>query len=327
MPKMEYSSGNDLRALKINNIQKNYYLSQIKFLKIIHNDVANLNSKTESLLINNFRDIVGFLPFLCSNTVFGNDFERVVINRYIRSDNKNKRLEKYSQIKYPPLSVAKNLPYNRANLPGQSVFYAGDGMLATALETKPIRGDLYTTSKWKQKKNSPISYIPIFHNKELVLSCPEFLEDWNQFVKLLGSLDKNVSEVIKELYNFIAIVFTTPINPDNKKEYIFCSLIADSFMNDKDFGVDCIYYPSVPSGFASSNIALKPHVLDSKFELTEIHESLCTGSPNSIMRGWMFHRTATAFEINHSEELINWKNEGFFDDRVMSLIEQFKVEF
>lgn len=324
---MGNSSGDYIRTLKINEFQKNYQLYQINYLKNIHNNIRNLNSITESHLINNFKNLVEFLPFLSRNIVFGHEFERVVINRFIHEDKKNKRLLKYSQIKYPPETVAKNLSYNRANLPGKSVFYAGYGMLATALETKPILGDLYTTSKWRQKKNTPISYIPIFHNKELILSTREFLEDWNQYVALLGSLNKNVSIVIKELYNFITTVFITPVNPEYKKEYIFCSLFADLFMNDKNFGVDCIYYPSVPSKFASSNIALKPHILDSHFDLIEIDESVCIGSPNKSMRGWMFHNTATAIEIDTTKKNIKWKDETYFDDRVKNIIEHYNVEF
>ncbi len=76
----------------------------------------------------------------------------------------------------------------------------------------------------------------------------EFENEWNEYQKLLEQLDGNVRKVVRELYEFIAEVFTTPVNPDNKIEYIFSSLVANYFLNDANHGVDCLYYPSVPSG-------------------------------------------------------------------------------
>lgn len=321
----EKETGN-LKTAKLTDSQANHFLKQISLLRKIHKATSVFPPSIEKFITDNFNGLVGFLPFLQTRVEFGAPFERVVINRYVREDKKNSRLHNYHQIKYPPVNVAKNLPYNRANLPGQSVFYAGYGALATALETKPQTGDLYTTSCWQQKKGVGIIHIPIFHNLKLVLASPGYIDQWNDYSDMLGNLDKNVANLTKELYDFIATVFSTRVDPNNKKEYIFSALFADHFLNNKDFGVDALYYPSVPSKFSSSNIALKPSVLDKKFDLVEVKESICLSSPEPGAPGWMSHRTGMAVNIDQSKDRINWDNTPL-SNYATEVIRKFEVSF
>lgn len=237
-----------LRDLKFENAQTSYFLGQINLLKEFQRRRSTIDKETEKFIHENFKVLTGFLPFLKTDVHFGNPFDRIVVNKFIREDKRNARLNFVSQVKYPPDNVAKKLYYNRANLPGQSIFYAGYGKLAIALETKPTKGDLYTATRWQQKPGIKISHIPIYHSEKLIVLTTEFENEWNEYQKLLEQLDGNVRKVVRELYEFIAEVFTTPVNPDNKIEYIFSSLVANYFLNDANHGVDCLYYPSVPSG-------------------------------------------------------------------------------
>ena len=319
----------DIHALKFTNLETSVYLNQIRLLREVYNTRSTINAQTETFIKENIGNLIGFVPFLSTTVHFGEPFERVVINRYVREDKRNCRLQNISQIKYPPPEVARHLSYNRANLPGVSTFYAGHGMMATALETNPKIGDLYTTSAWQQKEGMRISYLPIFHKEELFEYTTEFIDDWNNYVDFLGQLDSNVRKIVSELYEFITDAFLAPINPNNKIEYIFSAVFADFFMHHPDFGVDALYYPSVPSRYISSNLALKPGVLESHFELVDIHESVCIGSRESGTPGWMSHRTGTAISPSISDIEINWRHElpPENDLNTHKIIRDFNVEF
>jgi hypothetical protein len=316
-----------LKELKFNNAQVCYFLGQINILKELQKHRSTIDPSTERFIKDNFKILTGFLPFLRTDVHFGNPFDRIVINKYIREDKRNARLNFVTQIKYPPDNIAKNLYYNRANLPGQSVFYAGYGKLATALETKPVKGDLYTTTRWQQKAESRILHIPIFHNEQLVSSTSEFKNDWDQYKELLKQLDANVSKVVWALYGFITEVFTTPVNPNNKIEYIFSALFANHFLNDAAHGVDCLYYPSVPSGYISSNIALKPSILEKHFDLIEVTESICVGSKESGLRGWMSFRSGQVKNPSIKKNDLIWDNVLPDDEEVNKIIKEYSIEF
>jgi hypothetical protein len=299
-------------------------LYRIATLELIHANIKDLDCNLETRLRSNFKYMVGFVPLLTRHTCFGSEFNRIVLNKYVTTGNTNTRLFSISQLKYPPPEVAKNLSYNRASLPAVSLFYAGYGRLTTTLETKPQKGDLYTTSIWKQKEGTSISYIPICYMGELIERTTEFDSDWDQFTGLLRKLDKNVSIVLERLYHFITKVFITPVDPKNKKEYIFSALFADLFLNDADNGVDCIYYPSVPMNYASSNIALKPSVLESKFELIEVTESICTSSPSNETSGWLSKRTGKGVNVSLSTKTIKWEDEYHEDVNAEEVYQQFR---
>ncbi len=303
-----------------------FYMNQIRVLKELFNIRSAINPQTEEFIKQNLEGLMGFIPFLSTTVHFGQPFERVVINKYVREDKQNARLNNISQIKYPPTEVAKNLYYNRANLPGTSMFYGGFGMLATALETKPKIGDLYTTSFWQQKQGMRISHLPIFHKEELMTSTTQYFDDWNNYADLLGQLDSNVRKLVSELYKFITEAFIAPVNPNNKIEYIFSAVFADFFTNHPDYGVDALYYPSVPSGYISSNIALKPEILESHFELVEVHDSICIGSRESGLGGWMSHRTGTAISPSLATNELTWRHEPVPPD-VNRIINHFNVQF
>lgn len=177
--------------------------------------------------------------------------------------------------------------YNCINLPRKSVFYAAYGNLVAALETNPQKGNLYTHSTWQQKEGTVITYLPIFHKESIVRSTSEFIDDWNDYQAFLEKMDKNAAIVVEEIYDFIATVFTAPVNPNNKVEYIFSAIIFDIFMNDPDYNVDC--------------------------------------SSDEVGKKWLSHRTATAIAPNHKEELIKWENQEISDERISLLMEQYNV--
>lgn len=313
-----------MKDLKFTNSEKEHILSKVKLLRDYHSLVSFMTPEMENFIVKNFASIIKFLPCLKHSTCFQDSFERIVINNNVNKDKSNARLKSYSQIQYPPHNVLSKIPYNRANLPKQSVFYAAYGSLVSALETKPAKGNLYTHSIWQQKQNTQITYLPIYHKESIILTTSEFTEDWKNYQSYLGTLDKNVAVVVEEIYDFIATVFTTQVNPLNRIEYLFSAIISDIFMNDSKFNVDCIYYPSVAGDFVASNIAVKPKVLDNLFNLVEINESFCSYSDAN--KRWLSYRTGKAINIDRNGENIKWQTETIYDETINILMKEFNVQ-
>jgi len=312
-----------MKELKFTDFDRDKYLKGIKKLRKYHSVVPFITPEFENYIRSSFMELIGFIPCLKSSTCFSHAFERIVVNRRVSAG--NSRLKSYSQIKYPPDSVLDKITYNRANLPGQSIFYAAYGGLVAALESKPELGDLFTYSLWKQKQDTWITYLPIYHKQEIIDSTSEFYEDWKRYQKTLSSLNKNVAIIVEEIYDFIATVFTAKVNPDNKIEYLFSAIFSDVFMNSSPHNVDCIYYPSVAGDLVASNIAVKPKVLEELFDIEEINESFCVRSGDGYRKQWFSYRTGKAIEINKGDEFIKWQTEDISETWVIDLMKQFKV--
>jgi len=286
---------NDLKKLKLTDQQRDFLLFKINDLRRLSKQ--KITEDFEKHLINNFQELVCFFPNLGLPVTFGDCFERIVINKDVREEGKNKRLSNYSQIKYPPKSKEKFLNYNRASMKEQSIFYGGYGMLATTLETTPKLGNLITTSKWKQKENMSLIYFPIFYKQHVALTS-EFKNDWKNFLDFVESLDKNLSKVLLELLAFITEVFTKPVSKENKKEYLFSALFSNYYLTNKNSNIQCLYYPSVPCDFVSANIACLPETLDLYFDCVEVIEDIIIKEPDNYSKGWLSVRTAKAIDVS-----------------------------
>lgn len=284
---------NDLGDLTLTQYEKEFILRRLKAARQLSQN--SLPRIVESALINNFESEISFFPTLAFSTHFDGEFQRIVINKTVNETKKNERLFDYSQLKYPPSKIEHKLDYNRASLKGQSVFYGGAGNLAAMLETRPQLGDLYTVSKWRQKKDTTLNHFPVFYH-EAIYERPGFEEDWEQHKQLLKTLDNDVREVVSEFLNFMTEVFIKQVDKENKFGYIFSALFANYFLTRAEPQVHCINYPSVASEYAASNIACLPKTLDDFFECVEINECLCTHHNGS--RQWLSRRIAEAVNIN-----------------------------
>lgn len=294
---------NDLKDLKLTQPQKEFILSRIKAARQLSQ--KSLPRFSESVLIKNFESEIAFFPIIAFPTNFEGEFQRVVINRTVREDKKNERLTDYSQVKYPPPKIEYKLDYNRASLKGQSVFYGGTGNLSAILETRPALGDLYTVSKWKQKKNTQINHFPIFYH-EAIYERTEFKADWENHKYLLTTLNNSAREVVSEFLNFMTEVFIKEVAKDDKFGYIFSSLFSNFYLSKAQPKVHCIYYPSVASNYVASNIACLPETLDEFFECVEINECLCIHHNGS--KQWGARRLAEGVNINPlAVGKIEWK--------------------
>lgn len=284
---------NDIRQLKLTKDQKEFILKRLNAAKTVSRH--ELLFLFESALLKEFENEISFFPVLAFPVNFEGEFERVVINKDVRGDNLNARLTDYSQLKYPPLDIQHNLGYNRASLKGESVFYAGTGNLSAIMETRPGLGDLYTVSKWRQKKGKPLNHFPIFYHPE-IYERAEFEKDWQQHTDFLNSLDGNVREVVSDFLSFLTEVFIKEVDREKKAGYIFSSLFANYFLTKASPQIHCIYYPSVASEYVASNIACLPQTLDDFFECVDVKECLCTHHNGA--KQWLSRRLAEVNNVN-----------------------------
>jgi hypothetical protein len=295
----------NLKDLKFSQKKKTILLSRIKSVREFSN--MKFPEFLEDFIIKQFEDELVFFPCITHPVYFEGTFMRIVINRSVRDDKKNKQLAEYSQVKYPPQKVAIKLPHNRASMKGQSVFYGGYGNLPVTLETKPSFGDLYTVSKWKQKEGTLLNHLPIFQNQQFFENS-DYEEDIKAYKKELSSLDKNVAEVTSELFKFMTEFFMKKVDKNEKLGYLFSALFAKHYLTSDNSKVHCLYYPSVAGHFLSRNIACLPETLDNYFDCVEIHESICIQEPNEQTHGWLSIRISDAININpHAVGDIEWK--------------------
>jgi len=90
--------------------------------------------------------------------------------------------------------------------------------------------------------------------------------------------------------------------------------------------VDAIYYPIVPNDASAMNIAIKPSVLDEKFDFIDATEEIFSVAPNSGGKGWLAHVTATCDSYNKENLELEWK-EQFIDDNktIQRLIQEHNI--
>lgn len=298
----------DLYHSDISDNEKAQYLMQIKVLREYMNKSESLTSAEIDFLKNNFSRLISIVPYLPQPVnSFSLPFERLVINQYVIG--KNERLESLANLRYPPLVDEHGLNYNRASMKGKSIFYAGSmGPLPITIEVQPKVGQLISTSKWEFNAKRDLKLIVICYSLETALKNPdELFNDYKIFNKCLMQMQPNNKAVVSAVTEFIEEAFTRKVSPDNKQGYIMSALIADYFFYHPDEPVDAIYYPSVPNNGSSSNIAIKPEVVDELFDMIEVSESIVCSDPTNGRGGWLSFGTAKCTTYDKDSLKLNWE--------------------
>lgn len=316
---------------KINtpNAVKNRLLFQLKILSDYCDRAEQLSEQDVKLFKKALPDIIGILPIefkKWKNPPINLTTERLVINTDIHGA--NKRLKSLENLRYPPRKIAHTLTYNRASLKGQSMFYASSGGgLRVSIETQPVKGQLVTMSHWQLKKDQTLNLFIVCQDKEIALKNPDELCDfYNQYLEMLGQLQDNTREVVKAFYRFVVKAFTREVNPNNKQGYLFSALLTDLIFKHEP-QIDAIYYPSIPNNGSAMNIAVKPNVLDKKFEMVEASEFVMMQSPNPDSSGWYSAKTATCKQYDQNSLTLNW--EDYFSpphDPVHQIMKDYKID-
>ncbi len=240
-----------------------------------------VSPSVEKPLLSILDQVVPFFPHVVLTQEFP-ELYRLTINRKVIPSKKNKRIRNIKYLKYPQADKVTN--YGRCNLPGQSVLYATNygahgHSLVTMSEMNPNVGDLVTETTWRVKSNQTLTYSPIFRNQppnsNFVNS--RTLEIDRLHEEKLQTYPKNVRQYIDLLVQFVADAFTKTIGSSNHLDYILSAFFSDKILYAFEKGtIDAIWYPSVKNDLSAENLAIKPDIFDSKYELFEVKDGVVT---------------------------------------------------
>jgi len=208
-------------------------------------------------------------------------FERITVNNRIPEIG-DSRIREVRYLKNPPKDCVED--YGRANLIGQSVFYATFMRPISIKEMRPNKGERYTVSKWQASgDNNRIIVFPIFKpkNDTKLYRDMDFFEETRedeltvQLEDMLNDLEEEQLNKIKQLLTFIAECFAQEVSADNKSTYFFTASLANKIFTSVHSGnVEAITYPSVQNDSKIENIALKPETIEERYEAVEVGEYL-----------------------------------------------------
>jgi hypothetical protein len=171
------------------------------------------------------------------------------------------------QVSYPPLD--KVITHQRANRPGQPMFYSSIAREASIFELRPKPGDHIAVSKWKIAKKVIVNNVGYAKHTFDNLGSARSIPIWGYNSALISNASN------KLVADFFAAQFTKTVKPGNEHEYKMSAAIAEkhylgnisserSFENDygDTFRFGGLIYPTISMKANADNIALLPQVVD-----------------------------------------------------------------
>ena len=190
-----------------------------------------------------------------------------------------------SELSYPPLLCVKG--YERANVPYQPMFYACSFPSGYNDETHPPRVialqetsaffkdkmsrgiERCTVSRWEVVKDIELIAMPFLADYKMPNNDIATIKNaWNQELQK-NKVNSDGLELIEYMAKEIGKEFKT--NVEYFKIANFVNYLLN--VNEKTKNADGVIYPSVPSGGAGFNVAIKPTVVDEKIKF--VGASLC----------------------------------------------------
>lgn len=319
----------DLRDIYISQQVAAQIFQQLQYLMNCCDRAETLSTSEIAYITKEFGSLVNFIPnYTCiiNNPTY--TLERVSINKDVCGA--NRRLNSLTEIRYRPRQIAASTDYNRANLKGQIVFYAGNmGSLPVVIETQPKKGHLITQSKWQLKPGKSIEVVVLCESEDAVNSNPKELnDDFNHYINTLRQLTPNTRKIVETYYELVFKSFLKPVNPTNRQGYLISALIADLLLNGPLYNVDAIMYPSVPNNGSAMNFAVKPDIVDNAFTMIEANEGVVINDPSSNGAGWEIFGTGICKYYDTNSLQLSWNNLSIPDNEpAYDLISEFDITF
>jgi len=235
--------------------------------------IKDSNNRTPELLYELvFLELCNYkFDFLFTELVIGSKFHRIRVN-----EKANEPFNKLDDISYPPLE--KSIKFNRANRPGQSMFYCSENPSIAEIELlndfivdNEIGHSKHCTySEWKTKSELNLLVLAIADKDKEFCNGLVLREKFNEYLNTKSEEEK---KSIIDQYTWSSHFFTKLAKSD-KSVYAVTSAIANIVTLRYEF--DGFIFPSVQTG-TGYNIAFKPYVID---------KSQVTPLPNIEMIRW-----------------------------------------
>jgi hypothetical protein len=280
----------------------------LKYLKQLSED--GITPLIEKQLLTMLDYLIPFFSHLVLTDIFP-EVNRLTINKNILGS--NKRIYDIKYLKYPPAD--KVTKYGRCNFPKQSVLYCSFLNMTAMNETQPRVGDLVTETVWRVKKNQTLTFCPIFKNQptdEGKLNINTFNIN-KLYTKKIKDYPEFIRQQIDNLIQFVADTFTKRVKPNSNLDYLFSAYFSNKILNEfENSSIEAIYYPSVKDKLSFENLAIKPTVFDSKYELVKVSESVCIMDPTNGKGGYFFQGISDCQSFDYASEKILWDLEKYY---------------
>jgi hypothetical protein len=218
-------------------------------------------------------------------------FQRITVNPKIFAG-QNKRITEIKYLTNPPKELVNT--FGRANSPGESILYATFDPITALSEMRPNIGDLITISKWRLKTEYDLTVTPVFKNstKNGEVHNEMSFRANIEYRKQLKQYDEQLQKQLDIILQFVADCFNKDVNDGNHFDYFLSSHYANRLLWELQNGeIDAILYPSVRQSLTLTNIALKPLVFKTNYELELVEESVVTQNLSKASRGWLMEGT------------------------------------
>lgn len=203
--------------------------------------------------------------------------------------------ELVSEISYLPAKYVKG--YNRGSSPGQSAFYCSDQPFAPFLEVKCKDGDLVALSTWRTKSHLVLNHIGFTKKTGTMLKSTTDISGVHAFV----SRTKNHSELNSMIYEYLAFIFSRPIEGNTEEIYYkLTSSIANIMMSSEV--IQGLLYPTVQMWANANNILLKPSFVDEHMDFVNVE----VGKIRHENGNYIFDRIDSATNANMIDGKLAW---------------------
>ncbi|MBA4239146.1 MAG: hypothetical protein C0448_00355 [Sphingobacteriaceae bacterium] len=265
----------------VNNIWINEEESQIllelmNFYSVLYEQLSLLDysSFSKQDLINFQNYILYAFNYIATMT---NDFTidrvyRLIVNEDVT--NQNKRIKNLKSLKYPDIEIVKKIgKFNRSNTPNTNIFYSAENIDTALKERRPEKGKLISVGVWASTHQKTFSSYVIFHNEDLIKANYEANKAMREFYKKFKNSSPLLLEYMANYYKLLGREYSKKVT--HHYEYIISALFSERLMMKEtklNINHDCIIYPSVGNNHLTSNIAIRPSVLNTHFHLEKVIE-------------------------------------------------------
>ncbi len=247
------------------------------------------------------------IPTIIHRREYAPIYRATVNNRIPVNKEQNKRINAIEYLGHPKKSSNR---YGRANLPNETIFYGAENFLTAISEVNPKIGDLITVSKWEQKKIHTLTLAPILAKP----ANSNYSNSLNRFYKSKTAFNPNwpnANLIAQEIFSFMEYEFSKVIHI-NHFDYFFSAYFASRILNKQHIKIDGLIYPSVAQEVQFTNIALKPNIIESHYQITELTEHIVTQVPDSESNGLFTVKIASAIcPLNYMKKNIVWEQKEY----------------
>lgn len=184
-----------------------------------------------------------------------------------------------SQLTYP--SPHRIKAFQRANRPGESLFYCSNLRSVPLFELDVKPGHCIALSKWRIDREMIVSNAGYTHklfDKFLTdRSCPEWVKHDSSFIEP----EQNVL-----VNQYLSEVFTEVISPGDEAKYKVTTAIAEKLIEGNIYtpsgavlSFDGIIYPTISGEARADNFAIKPSFVDNYLTIVKAEYIYITDRP------------------------------------------------